>query len=169
MPRDSAELIRPGTAQNGSQQSIVKMDQDDERVIWHGYLLVLRSKGGVRKWKRHWVVLRQKNLAFYKTEEVSNLTPKEKPPSIHPIPTNTRKIPQEYAAHLIIPLSNIISAVEIDPVSKSKVHCMQIIAEEKSYRLCAPSEEALTRWLGALKTHLARRKEANLRKSIIAN
>lgn len=83
MPRDSAELIRPGTAQNGSQQSIVKMDQDDERVIWHGYLLVLRSKGGVRKWKRHWVVLRQKNLAFYKTEEVSNLELRKKDPPKH--------------------------------------------------------------------------------------
>lgn len=69
-PRPSNEISRPETAQNGSQLSIVKMEQDEERVIWHGYLHFLRSKGGVRQWKRYWVVLRQKNLAFYKSEEV---------------------------------------------------------------------------------------------------
>lgn len=65
--------------------------------------------------------------------------------------------PQEYAAHLIIPLPNIISAVEIDPVSKSKLYCMQVIAEEKNYRLCASSEDALAKWLGALKSQLAKK------------
>lgn len=73
------------------------------------------------------------------------------------IELNSNEPSQEYAAHLIIPLSTIISAVEIDPVSKSKAHCLQIIAEEKNYRFCAPDEEALAKWLGALKTHLARR------------
>ncbi|KAL8710056.1 MAG: hypothetical protein Q9220_005327 [cf. Caloplaca sp. 1 TL-2023] len=108
--------------------------QEEERVIWHGHLLILKSKSGVRQWKKVWAVLRPKNLAFYKTEE-------------------------EYAALLIIPLSNIINAVEIDPVSRSKSHCMQIIAEERNMRLCAPSEEALARWLGALKSRLALRRE----------
>lgn len=122
------------TARNVSQASGFHIDQDDERVVWHGYLLCLKSKGGVRQWKRLWAVLRPKNLAFYKDE-------------------------QEYAARLIIPLSNMIDAVEIDPVSRTKFHCMQIIAEEKSYRFCTPSEEALARWLGALKSQLARRKE----------
>lgn len=140
VPAASSQLTRPGTAGEGSQLSIFPMDQDDERVIWHGYLLYLKSKGGVRQWKRHWVVLRPKNLAFYKSE-------------------------QEYAAHLIIPLSNIISAVEIDPISKSKSHCMQIIAEEKNYRFCAMSEDALAKWLGALKSHLARKKEASYSKN----
>lgn len=125
--------IYPGTARDASQHSGFHVDHDDERVVWHGYLLCLKSKGGVRQWKRLWAVLRPKNLAFYKDE-------------------------QEYAARLIIPLSNMIDAVEIDPVSRTKFHCMQIIAEEKSYRFCAPSEEALARWLGALKSQLARRK-----------
>ena len=88
----------------------------------------------MRQWKRIWAVLRLKNLALYKNED-------------------------EYSATLILPLSNIISAVEIDPVSKSKAHCMQIIAEDKSYRFCAPSEEALAKWLGALKCQLVRRQE----------
>ena len=46
---------------------------DTERVVWHGYLRCLRSKGGVRSWKRLWTVLRSKNLALYKTDEVSLL------------------------------------------------------------------------------------------------
>ncbi|KAL9129944.1 MAG: hypothetical protein Q9217_001746 [Psora testacea] len=125
---------RPATARNASQNSGFHVEQDEERVIWHGYLLCLKSKGGVRQWKRTWVVLRPKNLALYKNDE-------------------------EYAANLILPLSNIINAVEIDPISKSKKHCMQIIVEDKSYRFCAPSEDALAEWLGALKSQLARRKE----------
>ena len=44
--------------------------EDDERVIWNGYLLCLKSKGGVKQWKKLWVVLRPKNLAFYKNEQV---------------------------------------------------------------------------------------------------
>ena len=57
------------TARNSSQVSGFHVEQD-ERVIWHGYLLYLKTKGGVRQWKRLWVVLRPKNLAFYKNEEV---------------------------------------------------------------------------------------------------
>jgi hypothetical protein len=41
------------------------------RVIWHGYLYCLKSKGGVKQWKKYWVVVRNINIAFYKTEEVS--------------------------------------------------------------------------------------------------
>ncbi|KAL8770890.1 MAG: hypothetical protein Q9209_003541 [Squamulea sp. 1 TL-2023] len=123
-----------GTARTASHSGGLNV-QDDERVIWHGYLLVLKSKGGVRQWKRLWTVLRPKNIAFYKNEE-------------------------EYAAQLIIPLSNIINAVEIDPVSRSKPHCMQLIAEDKNFRLCAPDEEALAKWLGAISSQLARRREA---------
>ena len=71
VPVTSSQIMRPGTAGESSQFSIFPMDQDDERVIWHGYLLYLKFKGGVRQWKRHWVVLRPKNLAFYKSEQVS--------------------------------------------------------------------------------------------------
>ncbi|MCJ1411850.1 hypothetical protein MMC19_005942 [Ptychographa xylographoides] len=132
---------RPEPAHNPSQLSTTTElqhpallpDNNDDRVIHHGYLLCLKSKGGVRQWKTLWAVLRPKTLAFYKNED-------------------------EYAAHLIIPLSSIISAVEIDPVSRSKRHCLQIIAEDRSFRFCATGEEGLARWLGALKSLLARRK-----------
>lgn len=61
---------RAATARNVSQTSGFQVEQDEERVIWHGYLLCLKTKGGVRQWKRLWVVLRPKNLAFYKNDEV---------------------------------------------------------------------------------------------------
>ena len=59
-------------ARNASQVSGFHADQGDERVIWNDYLLCLKSKGGVKQWKRLWVVLRQKNLALYKNNEVAD-------------------------------------------------------------------------------------------------
>ncbi|KAJ5746050.1 hypothetical protein N7520_011232 [Penicillium odoratum] len=108
--------------------------RDPERVICQGYLQGLRIKGAVRQWKRLWVVLRSKNLAFYKDE-------------------------QEYSPVKIMSMSQIIDAAEIDPLSRSKKFCLQIIAEEKSYRLCAPDEESLARWLGSLKSIIVARKK----------
>ena len=153
-PQNRLEAIR-----NGSQVSGFHVESD-ERVIWHGHLFCLKSKGGVRQWKRLWVVLRPKNLAFYKNDEVLCH-------QVHVVFWHSSPL-QEYAANLILPLSNIINAVEIDPISRSKRHCMQIIAEEKSYRFCALSEDGLAEWLGALKSQLAKRKEISARKQLPA-
>lgn len=71
LPGDPPKPYKAGTEYNSSQMSVVQTDQDDARVIRHGYLLCLKSKGGVRQWKRHWAVLRQQNVAFYKSEDVS--------------------------------------------------------------------------------------------------
>ena len=71
LPANSTQASWPGMARNNSQLSGLHLEQDEERVIWHGYLLCLKSKGGVRQWKKLWVVLRPKNLAFYKNEDVS--------------------------------------------------------------------------------------------------
>ncbi|KAH0563086.1 hypothetical protein GP486_002341 [Trichoglossum hirsutum] len=133
-------LHRTDTARNLSQASGFDLNQEEERVVLHGYLYSLTTKAKVRQWKKTWVVLRPKNLTFYKNDE-------------------------EYSAQLIIPLSSIISAVEIDPISKSKSHCMELIAEEKRYRFCAPDEESLEKWLGALKSLLAKRKEADRKRA----
>lgn len=105
---------------------------EEERVVYHGYIYLLKSKSGVRQWKKVWLVIRPKGLAVYKNEE-------------------------EYTALLILSLSNIIDAVEIDPISKSKTFCMQIISEERNYRFCAMDEESLARCLGALKSLLSKR------------
>jgi hypothetical protein len=127
----------PRTSQQNrsvSKGSNIGSTPDHERVIYHGWLYVLKSKGGVRQWKKVWVVLRPKALGLYKNEE-------------------------EYSANLIIPFANIIDAVDIDPASKSKKHCLQVISEEKNFRFSAPSEESLARWLGAFKSLLVKRKE----------
>lgn len=115
-----------------------------EKVIWQGYLLYLRTnRAGVRQWKKLWAVLRPKNLAFYKSQE-------------------------EYAAVLILPLSTCVDAVEIDPVSRSKRHCMQIITDEKGYRFCAENEDKLAQWLGALKMVMSWRREKDREKDNVA-
>jgi hypothetical protein len=102
---------------------------------------VLKSKGGVRQWKRVWVVLRPKGLAFYKSDE-------------------------EYSATHIIPFSSIIDAVDIDSVSRSKQYCMQVITEEKNFRFCARDENSLAKWLGAFKSLLIKRKDVQLKRAV---
>jgi PH domain len=129
---DPKRPMPPG--RNVSQMSGINVEQDQERVVWQSHLLYLRSKGGVRQWKDLWAVLRPKNFALYKDEG-------------------------EYLPQLIIPLCSIINVVEIDPISRTKTHCMQIITEEKSYRFCAHSEESLDKTLGAFKSLLVKRKE----------
>ncbi|KAG0648984.1 putative PH domain-containing [Hyphodiscus hymeniophilus] len=121
-------------ARNGSQMSGFNVEQDPERVVWQGFLLYLKTKGGVRQWKDLWVVLRPKNITVYKNES-------------------------EYSCSFIISMSSVINVVEIDPLSKTKRNCMQIITDEKSYKFCAHNEEMLDKSLGAFKSLLAKRKD----------
>jgi len=67
------------------------------------------------------------------------------------------KTKEEYRAIKIIPLENVVDAVEIDPLSKSKKHCLQIITEGKSFRFAAKDEEILANSLGAMKSALAKK------------
>lgn len=119
---------------NVSQTSGINIEQDPDRVIWQGRLLFLRSKRGVRHWKNMWAVLRPRNLILYKDET-------------------------EYSARFIIPLSSVVNVMDIDPVSRTKTHCLQVITDEKCYRFCAHDEETLVQCLGAFKSLLAKRKE----------
>lgn len=127
---------RPNAARNASQMSVLDATTDAERVIRHGWLHCLKTKGGVKQWKKLWVVLRPKNISFYKNE-------------------------QEYSAVKIVSMASIINAAEIDPMSKSKKYCMQIIMEDKTYRFCAPTEDSLAQWLGSMKSVLAKRKDGS--------
>ncbi|EME47848.1 hypothetical protein DOTSEDRAFT_69690 [Dothistroma septosporum NZE10] len=135
--------LRPSMgARNASQMSVIGLAtddkkpstvSDDERIVCNGWIYLLKSRSGVRQWKRVWMVLRPKQLALYKNEE-------------------------EYTAQLIIPFSAIIDAVEVDSLSKTKTSCMQILGDERNYRFCALDEESLAQWLGAFKSLLSRRK-----------
>lgn len=61
--------------QASTQSSGINVQQDEERVVYHGWLYVLKSKGAVKQWKRLWVVLRPKSLALYKDEDVCSNVP----------------------------------------------------------------------------------------------
>lgn len=117
----------------GAEEKKVQTTSDEERIIYHGWIYLLKSKSGVRQWKKVWMVMRPKQLALYKNEE-------------------------EYTAQLILPFPSIIDVVEIDPISRTKTSCMQIITEERNYRFCALDEESLAKWLGAFKSLLSKRK-----------
>lgn len=143
-PNSELEVKPPSTlphplGKNPSQVSLAQNpplhDQDPERVVYQGYLLYLRSKNGIRSWKNLWVVLRPRSLSFYKNDS-------------------------EYSPVMILPMENVINVVEIDPLSRTKRYCFQVIGEERSFKFCAGSEGVLVNVLGACKSLLARRKGA---------
>ncbi|KAI0802550.1 PH domain-containing protein [Xylaria sp. FL0064] len=126
---------------NASQLSGLNVERDPDRVVWQGWLWFLKGKRGMRQWKNCWAVLRPRNLILYKDES-------------------------EYTASFILGLPSIVNVMDIDPISKTKVHCMQIITDEKSYRFCAHDEESLVHCLGTFKSLLAKRKELEARVSV---
>jgi hypothetical protein len=119
---------------NSNQLSGVQLDSDPDRVIWQGWMWFQRSKGGVRQWKKSWAALRPRNLILYKDETESSVL-------------------------FVLYMSSIVNVVDIDPVSRTKKHCLQIITDEKSYRFCTRDEETLVQCLGAFKSLLAKRRE----------
>ncbi|KAJ8097929.1 hypothetical protein POJ06DRAFT_25347 [Lipomyces tetrasporus] len=118
------------TADNHVAHDLAQLEKD--RVLESGYLLRLVRR--YNQWRRKWVVLRKGSLAFYKSED-------------------------EYKPLKIIPLDHIIDVMEIDPMSRSKQYCLQVILPEKRLRLCADTEEDLTRWLVAIKAAVVRYKK----------
>jgi hypothetical protein len=120
-------------SQLAAPTTTLESSADPERVVRQGYLQILKSyKTGVKGWKSLWVVLRARNFCFYKDD-------------------------QEYSAVKLFPMDSIINAAEIDPISKSKKYCFQVITDDKSYRFCALSEDDLLKWLGAFQSVLSRR------------
>ncbi|KAI1085857.1 PH domain-containing protein [Whalleya microplaca] len=137
----SGSKDRPTLAnRNGSQMSGLNVEHDPDRVVWQGWVWLLKSKRGVKQWKNGWAVLRPRNLIMYKDES-------------------------EYKATFILSLSTIVSVVDIDPISKTKLHCFQVITDEKSYRFCAHDEETLVHCLGAFKSLLSKRKELEAKRA----
>lgn len=127
-----------GTKSGSQASGLNTFEQDPDRVMWQGRLWFLRNKTGVRQWKNMWAVLRPRNFILYKDES-------------------------EYSARYIFQMSSIVNVVDIDPVSRSKPHCLQIITDEKGYKFCAQDEETLFRCLGAFKSLLAKRRELEAR------
>jgi hypothetical protein len=152
LPVPNEAINKPSSSRsNGAVDAEAEVEQ--ERVLRNGKLYLLKSKGGVKKWKPVWAVLRPKSMAIYPNDKVSKAS------SVVP----SRLInSQEYSPLLIIPFPSIVNAVDIDSPSRNKKRqfCMQIITEERSWRLCALDEDDLARWLGGLKSLLAKRRES---------
>ncbi|KAI2631048.1 PH domain-containing protein [Hypoxylon sp. NC1633] len=129
---------------NGSQLSGLNIENDPDRVVWQGWLWLLNSKRGVKQWKNRWAVLRPRNIILYKDES-------------------------EYKASFILSLSAIVNVVDIDPISKTKLHCFQVITDEKTYRCSAHDEETLVHCLGAFKSLLSKRRELEARVAASGN
>ncbi|KAI0005721.1 PH-domain-containing protein [Xylariaceae sp. FL0662B] len=141
----SASKERPTLSNgNGSQMSGLNVEHDPDRIVWQGWVWILRRKRGVKQWKNCWAVLRPRNLIMYKDES-------------------------EYKASFILSLSTIVNVVDMDPISKTKRHCFQVITDEKSYRFCAHDEETLVQCLGAFKSLLSKRKELEARAAASGN
>lgn len=129
---------------NASQLSGLNIENDPDRVVWQGWLWLLNSKRGIKQWKNRWAVLRPRNLILYKDES-------------------------EYKASFILSLGTIVNVVDINPISKTKLHCFQAITDEKSYRFCAHDEETLVHCLGAFKSLLSKRRELEARAAASGN
>ncbi|KAL2134185.1 hypothetical protein VTI74DRAFT_806 [Chaetomium olivicolor] len=138
-PATSPGISRPSLgALNASHGSGIHPESDPDRIIWQGWMWFHRSKGGMRKWKKSWGVLRPRNFILYKDEVESSVL-------------------------FVLYMSSIVNVVETDPMSRTKKHCLQIITDEKSYRFCAYDEEALLHCLGAFKSLLAKRRELEVK------
>jgi hypothetical protein len=75
-PGSSVSLSTPATNEVATRAgglrsvSVANVEVDQERVLRNGKLFLLKSKGGVKKWKPVWAVLRLKSLAIYPNEQV---------------------------------------------------------------------------------------------------
>jgi hypothetical protein len=69
MPTTAPEKVsKPAAAAPVRSASMAGIDQ--ERILRNGQLFLLKNKGGVKKWKPVWAVLRVKGLAIYPNREV---------------------------------------------------------------------------------------------------
>lgn len=66
---------RPAAKRNVSHMSALNKSNPppEERVVFHGWLYLLKTHGGVKQWRSVWAVVRPKTFAIYKNEEVCTL------------------------------------------------------------------------------------------------
>lgn len=130
---DQTPTTHPTSTTSQPPPTAAAPDRDPLRIIRQGHLTLLTSHPtglAPKKWKPLWAVLRPNTLSFYKNE-------------------------QEYSVLKMVPVSSIIDAVEIDPVSRTRVYCFEVIAETKVLRCCVQGEEEMVGWLGGVKSVIA--------------
>lgn len=70
LPVPNEAIGKPNSSRsNGAADADAEVEQ--ERVLRNGKLYLLKSKGGVKKWKPVWAVLRPKSMAIYPNDKVS--------------------------------------------------------------------------------------------------
>ncbi|KAG2187207.1 hypothetical protein INT44_004879 [Umbelopsis vinacea] len=114
-----------------STVAAVEKEGDKNRVLFEGYLLKL---GRNKSWRKRWFVLRSETLAYYENEK-------------------------EYAPHRILPLSDVLDSLEIDPVSKNKRFVFKIVTVKRNFILCADQLDTMERWLDTLSVAVRRAKK----------
>lgn len=92
---------------------------------------LLRLKKRYNQWQRQYAVLTVDSLSFYKSQNSAHQ---------HKKPIKT------------IAVDQLLDVVELDPLSKSKPYCMQLITPAKRIRFSLDSEPDLTKWLVAIKS-----------------
>lgn len=107
-----------------------EFDVENEKIIKQGYLYRLKNR--YNQWKRQWVVLSTARVLLFKSD------------NIHKTPVKS------------LGLDTIADAVDIEPLSKSKTLCMQLITDKHRVKFCAESEDELTSWLASFKAALSR-------------
>ncbi|RUS20884.1 hypothetical protein BC937DRAFT_94139 [Endogone sp. FLAS-F59071] len=116
-------------------EMVVEEEEDKNRVLFQGYLLKLGRNKSLQSWKKRWFVLRSDSLSYYKNEK-------------------------EYAVNKVIPLSQIVDSLEIEPVSRNKLYCFKIVIPKRNYIICADTEADLEGWLDALSVAVRRAKKS---------
>jgi len=114
-----------------STVAAVEKEGDRNRVLFEGYLLKL---GRNKSWRKRWFVLRSETLAYYENDK-------------------------EYAPHRILPLTDLVDSLEIEPMSKNKRFVFKIVTVKRNFILCADQLETMERWLDTLSIAVLRAKK----------
>lgn len=114
---------------NMHQLSTMIINKDSEDIVDMGWLIKRKKK--MNQWRKVWVILTSRRLLIYKNEPIKSI--KVQPP------------------HKELDVQNIIDVMELDPISRSKKYCFQIITPERRIQFATAGEEDLIRWIAAIK------------------
>lgn len=126
LPPNYNQRQRTNTDNNNEATTTSTEHEDgEEKIVKKGYILRLKKR--YNQWRRQYVILTDQKMEFFKNEK------------------NKTAVKE-------LSVKDIIDVVEIDPLSRTKRFCMQLITDNKRMRFCAESEEDLTKWLASLKS-----------------
>ena len=103
---------------------------DPDKAILSGYLM---KQGKRKNWRKRWFVLFSGRLTYSRSH-------------------------MDTKVHRQVPLTRILDAIESDNAEvEGHRHCFKIITPQRTYLLCAPSEEEEVKWLASLAVLIQRK------------